>query len=135
MEVTTLKYHVLKITIDLLFRILTQRFRLCRTIYHLPPEFLSIHDEEPLPGLFPQTPVSDYSWPHRTQASPPRVGLPALLSGPFLWWPLYYSYSPYGTHSSASHTPICVLYCNFAIEKHQIAVRSLKYCLNMMLCI
>ena len=37
------------------------------TIYHLQPGFLSLRKEEPLPELSPQTPVSSYSWPRRTQ--------------------------------------------------------------------
>ena len=32
---------------------------------NLPPGFLSIRMEEPLPELYPQTPVSSYSWPCR----------------------------------------------------------------------
>ena len=32
------------------------------TIYHLPPWFLSLRKEEPLPELSPQTPVSSYTW-------------------------------------------------------------------------
>ena len=31
------------------------------------PVFLSLRKEEPLPELFPQTPVSGYSWLCRTQ--------------------------------------------------------------------
>ena len=31
----------------------------------LPPGFLSLRKEEPHPELFPQTPVSSYSWPRR----------------------------------------------------------------------
>ena len=37
--------------------------------HHLPPGFLSLRKEEPLPELFPQTLVSSYSWPHRTQVA------------------------------------------------------------------
>ena len=32
---------------------------------NLPPGFLSLRKEEPLPELYPQTPVSSYSWPRR----------------------------------------------------------------------
>ena len=36
------------------------------TIYHV---FLSLHKEEPLSELSPQTPVSGYYWPHVTQVT------------------------------------------------------------------
>ena len=56
----------------------------CAFLYHLPPGFLSHRKEEPLPELFPQTPVSGYSWPRRTQVahkvvSPSCSGLPCRL--------------------------------------------------------
>ena len=38
--------------------------------YHLPPGFLSLRKEEPLPELFPQTPVPSYSWPRRLTQYP-----------------------------------------------------------------
>ena len=37
--------------------------------YHLPPGLLSLRKEEPLPELFPQTPVPSYSWPRSTQVA------------------------------------------------------------------
>ena len=38
-------------------------------LYHLPPGVLSLRKEEPLPELFPQTPVSSYYWPRRTEVA------------------------------------------------------------------
>ena len=53
----------------------------------LPPGFLSLRKEEPLPELSPQTPVSGYSWPRRTQvadkAVSPSCSRSALPSRPF----------------------------------------------------
>ena len=58
----------------------------CITIYHyhLPPGCPSLRKEEPIPELFPQTPVPSYSWPRRTQVadkvvSPSCLGLPCHL--------------------------------------------------------
>ena len=53
-------------------------------LYRLPPGCLSHRKEELLPELFPQTPVSGYSWPRRTQVahkgvSPSCSGLPCRL--------------------------------------------------------
>ena len=50
----------------------------------LPQGVLSLRKEEPLPELFPQTPVSSYYWPRRTQVadkvvSPSCFGLPCRL--------------------------------------------------------
>ena len=39
------------------------------TYHHLPPGFLSLRNEEPLPKLSTQTPVSGYYWPRRTQVA------------------------------------------------------------------
>ena len=52
--------------------------------YHLLLGFISLRKEEPLPELFPQTPVSSYSWPRRIQVvdkvvSPSCLGLPCRL--------------------------------------------------------
>ena len=52
--------------------------------YHLPPGFISLRKEESLPELSPQTPVSGYSWPRRTQVADKAVlhfvlGLPCRL--------------------------------------------------------
>ena len=68
------------------------------TIYHLPPGFLSLRREEPLPELSPQTPVSGYSWPRRTQvadkAVSPSCFRSSLPSCPFSWCPLCHSFCP-----------------------------------------
>ena len=68
------------------------------TIYHLPPGFLSLRKEEPLPELSPQTPVSSYSWPRRTQvvdkAVSPSCFRSSLPSLPFSWCPLCHSFCP-----------------------------------------
>ena len=67
-------------------------------IYHLPPGFLSLRKEEPLPELSPQTPVSSYSWPRRTQvvdkAVSPSCFRSSLPSLPFSWCPLCHSFCP-----------------------------------------
>ena len=67
-------------------------------IYHLQPGFLSFSKEEPLPELSPQTPVSGYSWPHRTQVADkvvsPSCFRSSLPSCPFLWCPLCHSFCP-----------------------------------------
>ena len=69
-----------------------------KVIYHLPPGFLSLRKEEPLPELSPQTPVSGYSWPRRTQvadkAVSPSCFRSSLPSLPFSWCPLCHSFCP-----------------------------------------
>ena len=40
-----------------------------RAFLPFTPGFLSLRKEEPLPELFPQTPVSGYSWLCRTQVA------------------------------------------------------------------
>ena len=66
--------------------------------YHLPPGLLSLRKEEPLPELSPQTPVSSYSWPRRTQvvdkAVSPSCFRSSLPSLPFSWCPLCHSFCP-----------------------------------------
>ena len=66
--------------------------------YHLPPGYLSLRKEEPLPELSPQTPVSGYSWPRRTQvadkAVSPSCFRSSLPSCPFSWCPLSHSFCP-----------------------------------------
>ena len=37
--------------------------------FAIPPGFLSLRKEEPLPELFPHTPVSSYCWQRRTLVS------------------------------------------------------------------
>ena len=68
------------------------------TIYHLPPGFLSLRKEEPLPELSPQTPVSGYYWPRRTQMADkvvsPSCFRSSLSSCPFSWCPLCHSFCP-----------------------------------------
>ena len=68
------------------------------TIYHLPPGFLSLRKEEPLPELFPQTPVPSYSWPRSTQVADKIVSPSCFRSSlppcPFSWCPLCHSFSP-----------------------------------------
>ena len=97
------------------------------TVYiHLPfsiyPWFLSLRKEELLPELSPQTPVSGYSWPRRTQVSKKSesqritANVPAIILGiktllsdkvvspscfrsslsscPFSWCPLCHSFCP-----------------------------------------
>ena len=68
-------------------------------IFDLPPGFLSLRKEEPLPELSPQTPVSGYSWPRRTQLAdkvvPPSCFRSSLSSCPFSWCPLCHSFSMY----------------------------------------
>ena len=75
-------------------------------LYHLPPGFLSLRKEEPLPELFPQTPVPSYSWPRSTQVVDkivtPSCFRSSLLPCPFLWCPLCHSFSP----------PVVVETCN-----------------------
>ena len=67
-------------------------------LYHLPPVFRSLPREEPLPELSPQTPVSGYSWPRRTQvadkAVSPSCFRSSLPSCPFSWCPLCHSFCP-----------------------------------------
>ena len=64
-------------------------------IYHLPPGFLSLRKEEPLPELFPQTPVPSYSWPRSTQVADKIVSpswfRSSLTPCPFSWCPLCHS--------------------------------------------
>ena len=71
--------------------------RLC-CFYHLPPGFLSLHKEEPLPELFPQTLVSSYYWPRRSQVADKIVSPSCFRSSlppcPFSWCPLCHSFSP-----------------------------------------
>ena len=78
----------------------------CFTIYHLPPGFLSLRKEEPLPELFPQTPVPSYSWPRSTQVADKIVSPSCFRSSlppcPFSWCPLCHSFSP----------PVVVETCN-----------------------
>ena len=66
--------------------------------HHLPPGFLSLRKEEPLPELSPQTPVSGYSWPRRTQMADkvisPSCFRSSLSSCPFSWCPLCHSFCP-----------------------------------------
>ena len=68
------------------------------TFYHLPPGFLSFRKEEPLSELFPQKPVSGYSWPCRTQVADkvvsPSFFRSSLPPCPFSWFPLCQSFSP-----------------------------------------
>ena len=65
---------------------------------HLLSGLLSISNEDPLPELFPQTSVSGYSWPRRTQVADQVVSPSCFRSSlppcPFLWFPLCHSYSP-----------------------------------------
>ena len=60
--------------------------------------FHSDGKEEPLPGLSPQTPVSGYSWPRRTQVADkvvsPSCFRSSLPSCPFSWCPLCHSFCP-----------------------------------------
>ena len=74
--------------------------------YHLPPGFLSLRKEEPLPELFPQTPVPSYSWPRSTQVADKIVSPYCFRSSlppcPFSWCPLCHSFSP----------PVVVESCN-----------------------
>ena len=67
------------------------------SIYRLPPWLLSFRKEEPL-RLSPQTPVSSYSWPRRTQVADKVVSPSCYRSspppGPFSWCPLCHSSSP-----------------------------------------
>ena len=76
------------------------------TIYHLPPGFISLRKEEPLPELFPQTPVPSYSWPRSTQVADKIVSPSCFRSSlppcPFSWCPLCHSFSP----------PVVVETCN-----------------------
>ena len=76
------------------------------TIYHLPSGFLSLRNEEPLPGLSPQTPVSGYYWPGRTQvadkAVSPSCFRSSLSSCPFSWCPLCHSFCPYVVFESCN---------------------------------
>ena len=76
------------------------------TIYHLPPGFLSLRKEEPLPELFTQTPVPSYSWPRSTQVADKIVSPSCFRSSlppcPFSWCPLCHSFSP----------PVVVETCN-----------------------
>ena len=64
------------------------------------PGFLSLckDSEEPLPGLFPQTPVPRYTWPCRTQVADkvvsPSCFRSSLSSCPLSWCPLCHSFSP-----------------------------------------
>ena len=62
------------------------------TFYHLPPGFLSLRKEESLPELSPQTPVSGYSWPRRTQVVDKSVSPSCFRSSvpscPISWCPL-----------------------------------------------
>ena len=68
--------------------------------HHLPPGLLS------LPELFPQTPVSSYSWPRSTQVADKIVSPSCFRSSlppcPFSWCPLCHSFSP----------PVVVETCN-----------------------
>ena len=68
------------------------------TIYHLPLVFRSLRKEEPLPEMFPQTPVPSYSWPRSTHVADkivsPSCFWPSLPSCPFSWCPLCHSFSP-----------------------------------------
>ena len=54
--------------------------------------FLSLRQEEPIPELSPQTPVSDYSWSRRNQVADkivsPSCFRSFLPSCPFSWYPL-----------------------------------------------
>ena len=76
------------------------------TIYHLPPGFLSLRKEEPLPELFPQTPVPSYSWPRSTQVADKIVSQSCFRSSlppcTLSWCPLCHSFSP----------PVVVETCN-----------------------
>ena len=58
----------------------------------------SLRKEELLPELFPQTPVSSYSWPRSTQVADNIVSPSCFRSSlphcPFSWCPLCYSFSP-----------------------------------------
>ena len=78
----------------------------CVTIYHLPTGFLSLRKEEPLPELSPQTPVSGYSWPRRTQvvdkAVSPSCFRSSLPSRAFSWCPLCHSCCPYVVFESCN---------------------------------
>ena len=57
----------------------------------LLPGFLSLRKEEPLPELFPQTPVSGYSWPRRTQVAD-KVVSPSCFRSSLPPCPLCHSY-------------------------------------------
>ena len=65
---------------------------------HLPPGYLSLRKEEPHPELSPQTPVSGYSWPRRTQVADKAVSPSCFRSSlppcPFSWCPLCHSLCP-----------------------------------------
>ena len=65
---------------------------------YLPPGFLSLRKEEPVPELSPQTPVSGYSWPRMTQMASkvvsPSCFRSSLSSCPFSWCPLCHSFCP-----------------------------------------
>ena len=56
------------------------------------------HYHQGFPELFPQTPVSGYSWPHRTQVADnvvsPSCFRSSLPSCPFSWRPFCHSYRP-----------------------------------------
>ena len=60
--------------------------------------FLSLRKEEPLPELFPQTPVPSYSWPRSTQVADKIVSPSCVRSSlppcPFSWCPLCHSFNP-----------------------------------------
>ena len=67
-----------------------------RAIYHVPG-FLPLRKEEHVPELFPQTPVTSYSGPHRTKVADkvvsPSYFMSSLPSCPFSRCPLCLSYS------------------------------------------
>ena len=64
--------------------------------HHLPPEFISLRKDEPIPEMSPQTPVSGYSWPRRTQVADKVVSPSCFRSSlpycPFSWCPLCHSF-------------------------------------------
>ena len=75
-----------------------------RAIYHVPG-FLLLRKEEHVPELFPQTAVTSYAGPHRTQVAD-RVVSPSYFmsspsSSPFSWC-LCQSYSRYVVFESCN---------------------------------
>ena len=65
---------------------------------YLPLGFISLRKEEPLPELFPQTPVPSYSRPRSTQVADKIVSPSCFRSSlppcPLSWCPLCHSFSP-----------------------------------------
>ena len=84
----------------------------CLSVYHLPPGFLSLRKEERLPELFPQTPVSSYSWPCRTQVADkivsPSCSRSSLPPCPFSRCPLSVGLTVHLLSLNRVCLPVCV---------------------------